>query len=81
MNPDLAIHVAQVIVQCEPYSYHKVILLYLPLFCVFQELMAVDHNKIYYAPFRKNFYMEVPEIANMTQEGACKLSRNSLSSS
>ena len=29
----------------------------------------VDHNKIYYRPFRKNFYVEVPEIAHMTQEG------------
>nr|KAG5704149.1 hypothetical protein BaRGS_009679 [Batillaria attramentaria] len=31
-----------------------------------KELNVVDHEKIYYAPFRKNFYVEVPEIANMT---------------
>lgn len=35
----------------------------------FQELNVVDHDKIYYAPFRKNFYVEVPEIANMTPAG------------
>ena len=29
----------------------------------------MDHDKIYYAPYRKNFYVEVPEIANMTAEG------------
>ena len=34
-----------------------------------QELNIVDHDKIYYAPYRKNFYVEVPEIANMTAEG------------
>ena len=34
-----------------------------------QELNVVDHDKIYYAPFRKNFYVEVPEIANMTPAG------------
>lgn len=33
-----------------------------------KELNVVDHEKIYYAPFRKNFYVEVPEIANMTPE-------------
>ncbi|XP_025096547.1 probable ATP-dependent RNA helicase DDX46 [Pomacea canaliculata] len=31
-----------------------------------KELTVVNHEKIYYAPFRKNFYVEVPEIANMT---------------
>jgi len=29
----------------------------------------VDHGKIEYEPFRKNFYVEVPELAKMTQEG------------
>eukprot|EP00106_Octopus_bimaculoides_P003129 XP_014770571.1 PREDICTED: probable ATP-dependent RNA helicase DDX46 isoform X3 [Octopus bimaculoides] len=32
-----------------------------------KELTLVDHTRIYYAPFRKNFYVEVPEIARMTQ--------------
>ncbi|XP_076444646.1 putative ATP-dependent RNA helicase DDX46 [Babylonia areolata] len=35
-----------------------------------KELAVVDHEKIYYAPFRKNFYVEVPEIASMTSEEA-----------
>jgi len=35
----------------------------------FQELAAVDHAKIYYRPFRKDFYVEVPELRNMTPEG------------
>ncbi|KAL5018688.1 hypothetical protein ScPMuIL_004410 [Solemya velum] len=33
-----------------------------------KELVVVDHERIYYAPFRKNFYVEVPEIASMTNE-------------
>lgn len=33
-----------------------------------KELVAVDHAKIYYRPFKKNFYIEVPELAKMTQE-------------
>jgi len=36
---------------------------------MYQDLAAVDHTKIYYRPFRKDFYVEVPEIRNMTQEG------------
>lgn len=32
-------------------------------------MITVDHTRIYYAPFRKNFYVEVPEIAKMTAEG------------
>lgn len=32
-------------------------------------LEPVDHGKIEYEPFRKNFYVEVPELAKMTQEG------------
>uniref|UniRef100_A0A8C3BYH2 Probable ATP-dependent RNA helicase DDX46 n=2 Tax=Anatinae TaxID=2068716 RepID=A0A8C3BYH2_CAIMO len=31
-------------------------------------LEPVDHGKIEYEPFRKNFYVEVPELAKMTQE-------------
>ncbi|KAH9513047.1 putative ATP-dependent RNA helicase ddx46 [Bulinus truncatus] len=33
-----------------------------------KDLGAVDHEKIYYASFRKAFYVEVPEIARMTVE-------------
>lgn len=33
-----------------------------------KELAKIDHNEIRYAPFRKNFYVEVPEIARMTNE-------------
>lgn len=29
----------------------------------------MDHGKIEYEPFRKNFYVEVPELAKMSQEG------------
>lgn len=33
-----------------------------------KELIKIDHNHILYLPFRKNFYVEVPEIARMTNE-------------
>ncbi|XP_059470035.1 probable ATP-dependent RNA helicase DDX46 [Neocloeon triangulifer] len=33
-----------------------------------KELAKVDHSKETYKPFRKNFYVEVPEISKMTQE-------------
>ncbi|KAK3090638.1 hypothetical protein FSP39_013319, partial [Pinctada imbricata] len=33
-----------------------------------KEGLVVNHDKIYYAPFRKNFYVEVPEIARLTNE-------------
>ncbi|KAK7869476.1 hypothetical protein R5R35_008192 [Gryllus longicercus] len=33
-----------------------------------KELAKVDHTNMEYPPFRKNFYVEVPEIARMTQE-------------
>jgi len=33
-----------------------------------KELPLVDHSTIEYAPFRKNFYIEVPEIKKMTDE-------------
>lgn len=32
-------------------------------------LEPVDHGKIEYEPFRKNFYVEVPELAKMSLEG------------
>jgi ATP-dependent RNA helicase DDX46/PRP5 len=31
-------------------------------------LEQVDHSKVEYLPFRKDFYIEVPEIAKMTEE-------------
>ena len=34
-----------------------------------KELATVDHSKIDYTPFRKDFYVEVPELAKMTPEG------------
>jgi len=40
--------------------------------CMLQDLAAVDHTKIYYRPFRKDFYVEVPEISRMTAEGQCQ---------
>lgn len=33
-----------------------------------KELAKIDHNEIHYAPFRKCFYVEVPEIAKMTHQ-------------
>uniref|UniRef100_A0A6A7FPL7 Probable ATP-dependent RNA helicase DDX46 n=1 Tax=Hirondellea gigas TaxID=1518452 RepID=A0A6A7FPL7_9CRUS len=33
-----------------------------------KDLAKVDHNQVEYVSFRKNFYIEVPEIANLTQE-------------
>jgi ATP-dependent RNA helicase DDX46/PRP5 len=33
------------------------------------EMIFTDHTKVYYRPFRKNFYVEVPEIKEMSQEG------------
>lgn len=32
-------------------------------------LEPVDHGKIQYEPYRKNFYVEVPELAKMSQDG------------
>ncbi|VDO66377.1 unnamed protein product, partial [Haemonchus placei] len=31
-------------------------------------LPTTDHSKVYYRPFRKDFYVETPEIAKMTKE-------------
>lgn len=33
-----------------------------------KELVKIDHTAVEYVPFRKDFYVEVPEIANMTKE-------------
>ncbi|XP_057658882.1 probable ATP-dependent RNA helicase DDX46 [Diorhabda carinulata] len=33
-----------------------------------KELARIDHNNIVYIPFRKNFYVEVPEIAKMKND-------------
>ncbi len=33
-----------------------------------KDLPQVDHKKIEYAPFRKDFYVEVPELAKMTHD-------------
>ncbi|XP_044758445.1 probable ATP-dependent RNA helicase DDX46 [Coccinella septempunctata] len=33
-----------------------------------KDLAKIDHNNIIYIPFRKNFYVEVPEISKMTQQ-------------
>lgn len=33
-----------------------------------KDLQAVDHDKVYYSSFRKDFYVEVPELAKLTQE-------------
>ena len=32
-----------------------------------EKLMAVDHSTINYPPFRRNFYIEVPEIKRMDE--------------
>lgn len=33
-----------------------------------KDLPKVDHTKVEYTPFRKDFYVEVPELAKMTKE-------------
>lgn len=33
-----------------------------------EKVFKIDHNKITYAKFKKDFYKEVPEIARMTAE-------------
>lgn len=38
-------------------------------------LEPVDHGKIQYESYRKNFYVEVPELAKMTTEGQWTESR------
>ena len=34
-----------------------------------KDLTVVDHSTVTYKPFRKNFYVEVPELMRMTTEG------------
>jgi len=53
----------------EFFSWPWPVVLWQLLHAVCQDLAAVDHSKIYYRPFRKDFYVEVPEIRNMTPEG------------
>ena len=38
----------------------------------------VDHDKVDYIPIRKNFYVEVPEIASMSDEEAARLRKEEL---
>lgn len=33
-----------------------------------RQLPQTDHTKVYYRPFRKDFYVEVPELARMTKK-------------
>ncbi|KFD58932.1 hypothetical protein M513_00095 [Trichuris suis] len=33
-----------------------------------KQLPITDHSKVYYRPFRKDFYVEVPELKRMSQE-------------
>lgn len=44
-----------------------------------KELAKIDHSGITYAPFRRNFYVEVPELTKMTPEEV-ELYRQSLDS-
>ncbi|BHF64003.1 Probable ATP-dependent RNA helicase ddx46 [Sparganum proliferum] len=37
-----------------------------------EKLGAVDHSRIHYPPFKKNFYVEVPEIAKMSKDAVKK---------
>lgn len=37
-----------------------------------EKLGAVDHSRIHYPPFQKNFYVEVPEIAKMSKDAVKK---------
>ena len=37
-----------------------------------KDLKVVDHSQISYGPFRKAFYIEVNEIADMTEEQVAK---------
>lgn len=38
-----------------------------------KQLPQVDHTRVYYRPFRREFYIEVPELAKMTEEGKKKI--------
>jgi ATP-dependent RNA helicase DDX46/PRP5 len=36
------------------------------------EMVFTDHSKVYYRPFKKNFYVEVPEINKMSDDEVIK---------
>lgn len=42
-----------------------------------KQLDAVDHSKVEYEPFKRDFYVEVPELAKMSEEDVAEF-RNSL---
>ena len=33
------------------------------------KMKPIDHDKVYYAPFKKNFYIPTPEIMKLSSEG------------
>ena len=37
------------------------------------KLVPADHSKIIYQPFRRNFYIEVPELARMSDKEVAEL--------
>ena len=41
-----------------------------------EKLVVVDHSKIDYEPFRKNFFIESPEIAKLTEAEVAKLRKD-----
>jgi ATP-dependent RNA helicase DDX46/PRP5 len=41
-----------------------------------EKLATLDHDSIEYEPFRKNFYIEAPEIANMSVKDARRLRKD-----
>lgn len=43
-----------------------------------KQLPPVDHDKMNYVPFSKDFYIEVPEIANMTEEEVAEYRKEDL---
>ncbi len=40
------------------------------------KLSAVDHSTIEYLPVRKNFYIEVPELAKLSEEDVVALRKD-----
>jgi ATP-dependent RNA helicase DDX46/PRP5 len=42
--------------------------LLLPKIKTKSEMVFTDHSKVYYRPFKKNFYVEVPEISQMSEQ-------------
>lgn len=41
-----------------------------------KELGVADHAKIYYRPYKKDFYVEVPEVAKWTEEDVIRIRSN-----